>query len=49
MCALSGFVCHSKIEVLLCIVTKFLYKLMQMTTLVNFAIPPKNVGEPQHF
>jgi hypothetical protein len=40
MCALSGFVWHSKIEVFL----PNSDKPLQMTTLVNFAFPPKNVG-----
>jgi hypothetical protein len=49
MCALSGFVCRSVMEVSLCMITKFLDTPLQMTTLVNFAFPPKSVGEPKHF
>jgi hypothetical protein len=46
MCTLSGFVCHSVMEVSLCMITKFLNKPLQMTTLVNLAFPPKGVGKP---
>jgi hypothetical protein len=46
MCTLSGFVCHSVMEVSLCMITKFLNKLLQVTTLVNLTFPPKSVGKP---
>jgi hypothetical protein len=41
MCALSEIRLSFKIETFLCMITKFLNKPLQMTTLVDFAIPPK--------
>jgi hypothetical protein len=49
MCALSEIRLSFKIETFLRMITKFLDKPLQMTTLVNFAIPPKSVGKPKHF
>jgi hypothetical protein len=49
MCALSEIRLSFKIETFLRMITKFLDKPLQMTTLVNFPFPPKNVGKPKHF
>jgi hypothetical protein len=38
-----------QIEIFLRLNTRSLDKSLQMTTLVNFAFSPKNVGKPKHF
>jgi hypothetical protein len=43
MYALSGIRLSLKSEIFLCMITKFLDKPSQMTTLVNFAFPPKTL------
>jgi hypothetical protein len=47
--ALSKFRCRSNLKFFLRLNTRSLDKSLQMTTLVNFAISPKNVGKPKHF
>jgi hypothetical protein len=49
MCALSKIRLSFKFETFLHMIARPLDKPLQMTTLVNFAFPPKNVGKPKHF
>jgi hypothetical protein len=49
MCALSKIRLSFKFETFLHMFARSLDKPLQMTTLVNFAFSPKNVGKPKHF
>jgi hypothetical protein len=49
MYALSKIRLSFKFETFLRMNTRSLDKPLQMTTLVNFAFSPKNVGKPRHF
>jgi hypothetical protein len=49
MCALSKIRLSFKFETFFHMFARSLDKPLQMTTLVNFAFSPKNVGKPKHF
>jgi hypothetical protein len=49
MYAFSEIRLSFKSETFLRMITKFLDKPSQMTTLVKFAFPRKNIGKPKHF
>jgi hypothetical protein len=48
MCALSEISLSLKFETFLHMIARFLDKPLQVTTLVNFALSPKDVGKPKH-